>query len=337
MSENKIRYECELIQDLLPLYQDNVCSNSSKRAVEEHLQECDNCRNMMQQLKSTEYDEALEKEKNGILDMHARKERRRSTTIGLATAGVLMIPVIVCLICNLAIGHALDWFFIVLTSLLVVASITVLPLLAYEKKVFWTILGFTGSLVLLLLVTCIYSRGDWFFIATIPVIFGLSIVFMPYLIYQIKLPDILKNQKGLLVMTWDTLWLYAIIIVCGLHSTSERYWSIALSITTFCVLLPWAIFLCIRYSKAHPMIKAGVVTMIIGAFVSIVNDITNGIVEGNIHIRMKDADFSRWDSIAVTNGNVMLMILMVAILVGVMFIGAGILLKKWGKANEKNS
>ena len=64
MNENRIRYECELIQDLLPLYQDNVCSNSSKRAVEEHLQECDNCRNMMQQLKSTEYDEALTKEKN---------------------------------------------------------------------------------------------------------------------------------------------------------------------------------------------------------------------------------------------------------------------------------
>lgn len=337
MSENKIRYECELIQDLLPLYQDSVCSNSSKIAVEEHIGECENCRNVLQQLKSTSYDEVLTKEKNNIIDTHVKKERRRSTTIGLATAGVLMIPVIVCLICNLAIGHALDWFYIVLASLLMVASITVLPLLVYEKRLLWTLAGFLGSLILLLLVTCIYSKGNWFFLATVPVIFGFSIVFMPYVVCQITLPERWKNQKGLLVMAWDTLWLYGIIFVCGLHSISERYWSIALLITTFCVLLPWAIFVCIRYTKAHSMTKAGMVTILVGAFVSVVNDITNGIVEGSIHIRMKDADFSRWDSTAVVNGNVMLIILVVSIIIGIVFIGAGILLKKWGKANEKNS
>ena len=129
MSENRIRYECEMIQDLLPLYQDNVCSTSSKKIVEEHVTNCENCRNMLQLLKSTAYEEFLENEKNVVLDAHAKKERRRSLTIGLAMVGVLMVPVIVCLICNLAIGHALDWFFIVLASLLLVASITVLPLL----------------------------------------------------------------------------------------------------------------------------------------------------------------------------------------------------------------
>lgn len=275
MSENKIRYECELIQDLLPLYQDNVCSNSSKIVVEEHLMECESCKMMMQQLKSTSYDEILTKEKNDVLGTHAKKERRRSTTIGLATAGVLMIPVIVCLICNLAIGHALDWFFL----------------------------------------------------AAIPTIFGLSVVFMPYIVYQIALPDALKRQKGLLVMLWDTLWLYAIIFVCGLHSTEGRYWSVALSITTFCLVLPWGIFLCIRYTKGHPFEKVGWVTMITGGFISIVNDITNGIVEGKIHIRMKDADFSCWDSVAVINGNVMLIILLVSIGVGILLIGIGKVLK----------
>ena len=329
MSENKIRYECELIQDLLPLYQDNVCSNSSKIAVEEHLMECESCKMIMQQLKSTSYDEILTKEKNDVLGTHAKKERRRSTTIGLATAGVLMIPVIVCLICNLAIGHALDWFFIVLASLLLFASITVLPLLTREKRFFWTILGFIGSLILLLMVTCIYTRGNWFFLATIPTIFGLSVVFMPYIVYQIALPDALKRQKGLLVMLWDTLWLYAIIFVCGLHSTEGRYWSVALSITTFCLVLPWGIFLCIRYTKGHPLEKAGWVTMITGGFISIVNDITNGIVEGKIHIRMKDADFYCWDldSIAVINGNVMLIILLVSMGVGILLIGIGKVLK----------
>ncbi len=36
-------YPCKLIQDLLPLYYDGVCSDESRRIIEEHLSECDEC------------------------------------------------------------------------------------------------------------------------------------------------------------------------------------------------------------------------------------------------------------------------------------------------------
>lgn len=36
--------EHEIIQDLLPLYHDGVCSDASRRAVEEHLKTCPDCR-----------------------------------------------------------------------------------------------------------------------------------------------------------------------------------------------------------------------------------------------------------------------------------------------------
>ena len=35
---------CEIIEDLLPLYVDNVCSAQSRQAVEQHLQACEKCR-----------------------------------------------------------------------------------------------------------------------------------------------------------------------------------------------------------------------------------------------------------------------------------------------------
>lgn len=35
---------CEIVEDLLPLYVDNVCSVHSRQAVEQHLQECEKCR-----------------------------------------------------------------------------------------------------------------------------------------------------------------------------------------------------------------------------------------------------------------------------------------------------
>ena len=42
-----MKVTCEIVEDLLPLYVDNVCSEQSRRAVEEHLQECDKCRKLI--------------------------------------------------------------------------------------------------------------------------------------------------------------------------------------------------------------------------------------------------------------------------------------------------
>ncbi len=39
-----MKWNCEVVQDLLPLYHDKVCSEESKKLVEEHLSECANCR-----------------------------------------------------------------------------------------------------------------------------------------------------------------------------------------------------------------------------------------------------------------------------------------------------
>ena len=37
---------CNIVQDLLPLYYDDVCSPSSKRLVEKHLKTCEKCQNL---------------------------------------------------------------------------------------------------------------------------------------------------------------------------------------------------------------------------------------------------------------------------------------------------
>lgn len=42
-----MRMPCDLIQDLLPLYHDEVCSQTSREAVEEHLQDCSTCQKVL--------------------------------------------------------------------------------------------------------------------------------------------------------------------------------------------------------------------------------------------------------------------------------------------------
>ena len=42
---------CDVIRDLLPLYVDDVCSETSKRLVVEHVKNCENCRKILESLR----------------------------------------------------------------------------------------------------------------------------------------------------------------------------------------------------------------------------------------------------------------------------------------------
>lgn len=334
MMENEI-YNCDVIQDLLPLYHDKVCSETSRSIVEAHLKDCLSCQTAAAQLGNTQLDEQLLSEKNGVLTAHARKERKKTLIVGIVTACILTIPILVCFICNLAVGHALDWFFIVLASLLLVASLTVVPLVVPEKAGLWTILSAVSSLILLLLVTCIYSRGDWFFLAAVPTVFGLSVVLAPFVVYQLPLPDRLSHSKGLLVMCWDTFWLYAVIVVCGLYSTDPEYWRIALSVTTYCLLIPWSVFLFLRYTSLHILCKCGCIVWLLGLIGAFGDDIINFLALDRVHIRLLDADLIHWgkglplnNAIAVRNGNVSFLILFFSAVLGGVLFGLGLYLSK---------
>ena len=172
--------ECEVIRDLLPLYADDVCSETSRGLIEEHLQECPECSAVLEKLRTHEIESGLREEKEEVIDRQAKRFRRRSAAVGSVVAGIFMIPVVVCLIVNLTTGAGLSWFFIVLGGLAVAASLVVVPLMMPENKLFWTFCAFTASLVLLLGIVCFSTGGNWFFTAASAVLFGLSLIFLPF-------------------------------------------------------------------------------------------------------------------------------------------------------------
>lgn len=336
----EIKLDCGLIQDLLPLYQDGICSAGSKKAVEEHLKDCSACRNMADQLQDYNVDEILIQEKNNILKKHDKKERRKTFSVGIVTASVLMIPVIVCLICNLAIGHALDWFFIVLAAMLLVASLTVVPMLAQEKRGVWTILGFTGSLLLLLLVCCIYTHGNWFLVAAAACVFGLSVFLAPYIICRISLPAFFRNKKGLLAMIWDTLWLYVLVIVCGIFvKGGSFYWHVGLSTAFYGMLLPWMIFVIARYFRGHLCTKTGWIVILTGVYAAFSNDIItllSGVPNGGSIFQADLMAGFASDNLEIFNGTVFLTILIVSLILGGLLILVGIFSSRKGTKDENN-
>ena len=200
-----MKYPCDVIRDLLPLYADEACSQDSRRIVNEHLGECPDCSKMLQRLQNHEIESDLQTEKQDVLEYGVRKFRQRSATVGSTVSGVFMIPILVCLIINLAAGSAMGWFFIVLAALSVAASLVIVPLMAPRgDKAFWTFCAFSASLMILLGVTCLVSRGNWFWVASCAVLFGLGLFFLPFLVRARQLQKwIGRSNKILLVIAAD--------------------------------------------------------------------------------------------------------------------------------------
>lgn len=85
---------CDIVQDLLPLYEDGVCSPGSRTAVEEHLQTCPRCRGereAAQKLPEQEILPDLSEEKKTVRSF--RKLRRRWAASLLVM--VLLIPILI--------------------------------------------------------------------------------------------------------------------------------------------------------------------------------------------------------------------------------------------------
>lgn len=89
-----MKINCEIVQDLLPLYADGVCSPSSRAAVEEHLKTCDNCRKMKEGAATVpETEVLLESSEQDAAAAGSFKKVRRRWGISLI-AILLVIPLL---------------------------------------------------------------------------------------------------------------------------------------------------------------------------------------------------------------------------------------------------
>ena len=66
--------QCEIIQDLLPLYVDGACSEASSEMIKEHLETCDACKEIYEKLCSHTSEDILQKEADGVIIRHEKKE-----------------------------------------------------------------------------------------------------------------------------------------------------------------------------------------------------------------------------------------------------------------------
>ena len=244
-----MKTDCEVIRDLLPLYADDVCSGSSRQMIEEHLTECPDCAAVLERLRNSEIESGLQEEKEQVIQHQAKQFKRRSATVGSVVSGVFMIPVLVCLIVNLASGAALSWFFIVLAGLAVAASLIIVPLMVPEDKLFWTFCAFTVTLLFLLAVCCFSTHGSWFYTAASAVLFGLSAVFLPFAVKARPVRGLIGNfSRPLLVLSVDAI-LFANMM--NMISLPAKGLFKTLFVLALCVGAAWLLITAIKQKRGE--------------------------------------------------------------------------------------
>ena len=85
-----MKLDCELIQDLLPLYAEGLCSPASRRAVEEHLSECEHCRRLTAPLPIEEPEDTPNADRAVKKGIKSVRRRWLSSLI----AAVLVVPLL---------------------------------------------------------------------------------------------------------------------------------------------------------------------------------------------------------------------------------------------------
>lgn len=327
MNKNNFN-ECEIVQDLLPLYYDDVCTSESRKMVEQHLSTCGKCKKTYEELQNKTIDSLMKNESAGILERHAKKERNMAYKAGIVIALMLLIPVVITFIVSMSNGDGLGVFSVLTASMMLVASFTVIPLVSKRKRMVRSIVAGVLALLMIFFFVDRMNGGGEFILWSIPTIFGLSIVFFPLVIRNIELPPILSDKKALIMMAWDTLWLFLTIFeVCNYSGNVEGMregYAIALILMT-CV---WIVFLIVRYLPVNVWIKAGMSFITVSIWTAFTNDVYAYFMEHKKQLTIRSVNFSDWSNVTCSNANVYALILIIGGGIGIVLLIYGIINRK---------
>lgn len=99
-----MKHSCEVIKDLLPLYSDKICSDESCKIIEEHISECEDCKNMLDKMNQEITVEVLNTDVEQIKSL-AKKWKRSKLTAFIWGTTIAFIIAFTLLLISSIIGY----------------------------------------------------------------------------------------------------------------------------------------------------------------------------------------------------------------------------------------
>ena len=251
------------------------------------------------------------------------------------------LAIIPCFICNLAINKTLSWFWIVVSALLLAFTFTNLPKLIKKHKLVLVPLSSYLALCVLLAVCCIYTQGNWFWIAAISVLLGFVCVLLPIYISRYSIFAKIKKFGDFASVFIDFAIINVLLIVIDNYTvsygmaTSHWYLEIALPI----VITVWVIInilMAVRFISVNKLLKTsiilGIIDFIIFVIVPVCVKVDNPSVQYEIDgWNVFKADFSNWSIELPLERNVSCIVALTILILAVTFLIRGLLLSKKSK------
>lgn len=264
--------------------------------------------------------------------IQAKKWRAFSLSWSLFFYIAYGVALITCFICNLAIDKTLSWFWIVFFSLLLAFTFTNLPKFIKKQKLIFIPLSQYLALVLLLGVCCVYTNGNWFWIPSLSVLLGLTIIFTPVYIAKYKFFSKIKKYNDFVSVAVDFVMLNALLIVINVYTVTNGnangwYLNTAFPIVLG-VYLILNIILSVRLLRINKCLKTSIILFILNTFIylpPVFIKVKNPLLQKEIdEVNIFRADLLSWQEGGAIENNIHLFIFLSLLLLTVVFLVVGI-------------
>ena len=278
---------------------------------------------------------ASDDDESPITEYQAQSYRRWRSAVLRGTGAVYALGLLATFIVNLTVQHTLSWFWVVLAAVATAFSLTTLPLLVPKWRGWLTLGGFLVSLITLLAVIRLLYGGEFFTVAVSSVLFAALVVFLPFALRDIALPEPLRSHRTVLALAAITvalpLFVYVVLVRIG---AEDSFVDLALPIVGIVLAFAWLVALLIRYLPGNDFYTAAAVTALSGVFGWAIGPIIDGFVTGR-PLDFGEVDLTRWAEPYI-DGNVTLIVLVASIIAAMILTALGITVtvRRWG-ASER--
>lgn len=268
MTDKKL--SCDVVQDLLPLYIDGVCSADSRQLVDAHLAECDDCRRVLADLQESETEAQFQAEAKAVIRAHNKHQSKTALALGVLISVFLTGVMGVMLYVTLK-GWS-DWqtTITVGASLLFLAGLTAVPLLASSKRLTKAIVFSTLALIMIILCEEAFF-GEESGLETLQIItatiFAISLFAFPVVVRQAHLPEPLCHHKLVITMLWDSIWFVLMMLFLAIDVPREM--GFVMMATLSLVAVAWLVALAARYLRVHWLAKCGIAVVLLALWTAL--------------------------------------------------------------------
>lgn len=166
------KLKCAVVRDLLPNYIEKLTSEETNQEIEEHLNQCEPCTKIYEEMKTDVPTENLMTEAKDL-----SKFLRKTKAVSALKSGLmvlLILGIIVNVIVDLAVNRRITWSIIVIASVIVAMCTAALLIWGGKNKGLKSVTCVSILTIPLLYVIAYYCRasgydGSWFSAVAVPV------------------------------------------------------------------------------------------------------------------------------------------------------------------------